>query len=81
MTKTKKSNKSRQKLKYLENEKSFRRKAKSIFIIFKGLSATKNDLRHESARLILRLICFFLNIFFFFFFFFFLIDNYEQSAL
>ena len=40
--------KSRQKLKYLENEKSFRGKIKSIF---KGILVVKNCLRHESAPL------------------------------
>ena len=43
--------KSRQKLKYLENEKSFGREIKSIFIVFKGLSAGKNCLRPECAPL------------------------------
>ena len=40
---------SRQKLKHLENRKSFLREIKTIFNIFKGLSATKNCLWPESA--------------------------------
>ena len=40
--------KSRQKLKYLENEKSFRGEIKSIF---KGISVAKNCLRRESVPL------------------------------
>ena len=43
--------KSRQKLKYLE-ERVFDVKWKAFFIIFKGLSAAKNYLRPESAPLI-----------------------------
>ena len=43
--------KSRQKLKYLENEKSFWSEIKSIFIIFKGRLIAKNCLRHKSAHL------------------------------
>ena len=43
--------KSRQKHKYLENEKSFLGEIKSFFIIFKGLSVAKNCLRPESAPL------------------------------
>ena len=43
--------KSRQKLKYLENEKSFWGEIKSIFHHFKGLSAAKNCLRPENATL------------------------------
>ena len=43
--------KSRQKLTYLENEKSFRGKIKGIFIIFKGLSVLKSYLEPESAPL------------------------------
>ena len=46
--------KSRQKLKYLENEKSFLGEIKAFFIIFKGLSVAKNYLRTESASLMLR---------------------------
>ena len=42
---------SRQKLKYLENEKSFIGKIKSIFHHFKGLSDSKNCLRSESTSL------------------------------
>ena len=45
------TNKSRQKLKYLENKKSFLGEIKSIFIIFKGVSVAKNRLRLESAPL------------------------------
>ena len=41
--------KSRQKFKYLENEKSFYGEIKSIFHYFKGLSVAKNCLRPESA--------------------------------
>ena len=41
--------KSRQKFKYLENEKSFWGEIKSLFIIFKGLSVSKYCLRLESA--------------------------------
>ena len=47
--------KSRQKHKYLENEKSFLGEIKSFFIIFKGLSVAKNCLRPESAPIILDL--------------------------
>ena len=43
--------KSRQKLKYLENGKSFQGEIKAFFIIFKGLSVAKNCLRPESAPL------------------------------
>ena len=43
--------KSRQKLKYIENEKSFRGEIKSIFTIFKGLSVAKNCIRPDSAPL------------------------------
>ena len=43
--------KSRQKFKYLENEKSFYGEIKKIFIIFKGLSVAKNCLRSETAPL------------------------------
>ena len=43
--------KSRQKLKYLQNKKSFSGKIKSIFHHFKGLSVAKNCLRSESAHL------------------------------
>ena len=43
--------KSRQKLKSLENEKSFWGEIKGIFIIFKGLSIAKNFLRPECAPL------------------------------
>ena len=43
--------KSRQKFKYLENEKSFQGEIKSIFIIFKGLSFEQNFYRHKSAPL------------------------------
>ena len=42
---------SRQKLKYIENEKSFRGEIKSIFTIFKGLSVAKNCIRPDSAPL------------------------------
>ena len=49
--------KSRQKLKYLENEKSFLGEIKSIFIIFKGLSAAKNCLRPDSVPLMVKM-CF-----------------------
>ena len=42
---------SRQKFKYLENEKSFWGEIKSIFIIFKGLSVPKTCLRPESGPL------------------------------
>ena len=45
--------KSRQKLKNLENEKSFWREINIIFHFLKGLSAAKNCLRPESAPLIL----------------------------
>ena len=40
-----------QKLKYLENEKSFLDEIKNIFHLFKGLSVAKNCLRPESAPL------------------------------
>ena len=43
--------KSRQKFKYLKNEKSLSGEIKSIFVIFKGLSVPKNCLRLESAPL------------------------------
>ena len=44
--------KSRQKLKYLESEKSFKDEIKKVvFIILKGLSNAKNCLRPESAPL------------------------------
>ena len=43
--------KSRQKLKYLENEKSFLGEIKSIFHHFKAHSVAKNYLRPESAPL------------------------------
>ena len=47
--------KSRQKIKFLENENSFWKwnkiKWKTFFIIFKGLSVAKNYLGRESARL------------------------------
>ena len=46
------------KLKYLENKKGFWREIKSIFIIFKGLQADKNCLRHENALLKVILTCF-----------------------
>ena len=44
--------KSRQKLKYLENEMNFRGEIKSILMIFEGFSFAKNCLRPESATLI-----------------------------
>ena len=43
----------RQKLKYLENEKSFLDEIKTFFINFRGLSVAKNCLRPDSATLIL----------------------------
>ena len=43
--------KSREKLKYLESEKSFQGEIKSIFIIYRGL-AVACSLRLESASLI-----------------------------
>ena len=43
--------KSRQKLQYLENEKSFWGEIKRIFYNFKGLSVAKSCLRPESAHL------------------------------
>ena len=44
--------KSRQKFKYLENEKSFYGEVKSMFlIIFEGLSVAKNSLKPESVPL------------------------------
>ena len=43
--------KSRQKLNYLEDEKSFWSQTKSIFHIFKGLSFAKNCLRPDCAPL------------------------------
>ena len=49
--------KSRQKYKYLENEKSFSGEIKKpFFIIFKGLSVAKNCPRHGSAPLIKKLL-------------------------
>ena len=45
--------KSRQKFKYLENEKSFKDGIKSIFIICKNHSVAKNCLRPENVHLIL----------------------------
>ena len=42
---------SRQKQKYLENEKSFWHEIKAFFIIFKRISAAKNCLRPERAPL------------------------------
>ena len=45
------TDKSRQKSKYLENEKKFWGKIKSISIIFKVLSIAKNFLRPESEPL------------------------------
>ena len=45
--------KSKQKLKYFENEKSFRGEINSIFISFRGLSVSKNCLRPKSAPLTL----------------------------
>ena len=46
---------SRQKLKYLENEKRFKGEIKTILIIFKGLSDAKYCLKPDSAPLNLRL--------------------------
>ena len=46
-----KTKKSKEKLKYLENEKSYSGEKKAFFIIFKGLSVVKNFLRPESASL------------------------------
>ena len=43
--------KSRQKLKYLEDEKTFRGEIVTFFIIFKGLSVAKNHIRPSSAPL------------------------------
>ena len=43
--------KSRQKFKYLENEKSFQDKVKSIFTTFQWHSVAKNCLRPETAHL------------------------------
>ena len=43
--------KSRQKIKYLENKKSFLGEKKAFFIIFKGLLVAKNCLRPEGAPL------------------------------
>ena len=40
-----------QKLKYLENEKSFQREIKSIFHHFKGLSVARNCLRPKIGPL------------------------------
>ena len=48
--------KSRQKFKYLENEKSFKVKQKAFFIIFQGFSIAKNCLRLESAPLKKRIV-------------------------
>ena len=42
---------SRQKFKYLENEKSFQGEMKSICIFFKGLSVAKSCLRPDSVPL------------------------------
>ena len=42
---------SRQKFKYLENERAFKVKQKAFSIIFKGLSVIKNCLRPESVSL------------------------------
>ena len=58
--------KSRLKLKYLENEKSF-------FIIFKGLSVVSNSLRLESAPLKLIMLISIIMINFF--------DYYDQSEI
>ena len=44
--------KSRKKLEYLENKKSFQGEIKAFFIIFKGFSVAKNCLRPYSAPLI-----------------------------
>ena len=41
--------KSRQKFKYLENEKSFQDEIKTFFFNFEGLSVAKNCLRPETA--------------------------------
>ena len=43
--------KSRQKLKYLENEKSIQGEIQRFFMIFKGLSYAKNCLGPESVHL------------------------------
>ena len=43
--------KSRQKLEYLRMKRAFELKQKAFFIIFKGLSVSKNCLRPESAPL------------------------------
>ena len=43
--------KSKQKFKYLKNEKSFQGEIKSIFHHFKGLSTAKNFIRPDSAPL------------------------------
>ena len=43
--------KSIQKIKYLDNEKSFEVKLKAFFIIFKGISVVKSCLRPESVPL------------------------------
>ena len=48
--------KSRQKFKYLENEKNFYGEIKSIFNLFKRLSDAKNCLRPQSAPLLFFLI-------------------------
>ena len=45
--------KSRQKVKYLENKKNFRGEIKAFYIIFKELSDVKNYLRTESEPLII----------------------------
>ena len=54
------SKKSRQKVKYLENKKSFWSEIKSIFCHFKGLSVPKNCLRPESAPLSLLILSLYL---------------------
>ena len=40
---------SKQKLKYLQKEKSFLGEKKELFIIFKGLSVAKDRIKPESA--------------------------------
>ena len=50
--------KSRQNLKYLEDEKSFADEIKSCFHHFKDLSVLKNCLRLEIAALIHTVFCF-----------------------
>ena len=47
---------SRQKFKYLENEKSFSGEIKAFSSIFKGLSVAKNCLRPENAPLEINLL-------------------------